>query len=88
VNDAGRLARADEDAILPVSIGTVVWSVLLVVLLACRSTLEANGTTWWTGVAAVGVVSGIGGIVFLRWRRGRAVRRSAARTPAGPTVQE
>ncbi len=72
----GNLGQSDTDAILPVAIGTAVWSVLLVVLLLVRSTLAANGTTWWIGAAAVGVVSGVGGLIFLRWRRRRAMRRS------------
>ena len=76
---AARLEQSDTDAILPVSIGTIVWSVLLIGLLAMRSTLDENGTTWWIGAAAVGVVSGAGGVLFLRWRKGRAARRS------GPT---
>jgi integral membrane sensor domain MASE1 len=73
-----RLDESDSDAILPVAIGTVVWAVLLVVLVVARPTLEENGTTWWIGAAAVGVVSGAGGVLFLRWRKQRAIRRSAA----------
>lgn len=72
----GRLEQSDSDAILPVSIGTAVWAVLLVGLLISKSTLDANGTTWWIGAAAVGVVSGVGGLVFLRWRKRRAMRRA------------
>ena len=70
-----RLRESDEDALLPVSIGTGVWIVALVVLVIMRPTLDANGTTWWIGVAVVGVVSGVLGLVFLRWRKGRAGRR-------------
>jgi ABC-type nickel/cobalt efflux system permease component RcnA len=88
VTDRGRLVRADADAILPVTIGTAVWALVLVALLLGRSTLDANGTTWWLGAAAVGLVSGIGGIAFLRWRRVRTAGRSAAATPAGPADQE
>jgi hypothetical protein len=72
-----RLDESDADAILPVAIGTVAWAVVLVALLAFRPTLEDHGTTWWIGAAAVGVVSGLGGLVFLRWRKGRAMRRAA-----------
>lgn len=67
----GRLERSDSDALLPVSIGTIVWIVALVGLVIARPTLDANGMTWWIGAAAVGVVSGVGGVVFLRWRRRR-----------------
>ena len=71
-----RVRESDEDALLPVSIGTGVWLVALVVLVALRGTLAENGTTWWIGVAIVGTVSGLLGLVFLRWRKGRASRRS------------
>jgi hypothetical protein len=67
----GRLARSDSDAVLPVSIGTVVWIVALIALILLRSRLEESGRGWWLGVAVVGVVTGVGGVVFLRWRRGR-----------------
>jgi hypothetical protein len=67
----GRWQQSDSDAILPVSIGTVVWALLLVGLLVAKPTLDANGTSWWIGAALVGLVSGLGGLVFLRWRRGR-----------------
>jgi H+/Cl- antiporter ClcA len=72
-----RLDEADEDAILPVSIGTVVWLLVLVGLLIQRSTLEVNDTSWWIGVAVIGVVSGVGGVIFLRWRKRRRLRRSS-----------
>lgn len=71
-------SRSDDDAILPVSLGTAVWSVLLVVLLTQRARLEDAGTEWWISASAVGVVSGALGVVFLRWRRGRMDRRPAA----------
>jgi hypothetical protein len=70
-----RVSESDEDALLPVGIGTAVWVVVLAVLVLMRSTLEANGTTWWIGAAVVGVVSGLGGLMFLRWRKGRARKR-------------
>jgi hypothetical protein len=71
-----RLQDSDSDAILPVSLGTLVWLVVLVVLIARRPALEASGSTWWIGAAAVGVVSGAGGVLFLRWRRARIAARS------------
>jgi hypothetical protein len=72
-----RFSQSDTDAILPVTLGTLAWTILLVVLLLLRSTLDERGTTWWIGAAAVGVVSGVGGILFLRWRKGRMSARSA-----------
>jgi protein-S-isoprenylcysteine O-methyltransferase Ste14 len=76
VASTSRIEQSDEDAILPVSLGTIVWCLVLVVLLFQRSTLEANGTSWWIGVAVVGIVSGIGGVLFLTWRKGRRNRRT------------
>ena len=66
--------RSDEDAVLPVSIGTVAWLVVLVVLLARKSELDANGHGWWIAVASVGLVTGIGGVLFTRRRRSRMAR--------------
>lgn len=73
---ASRIEKSDEDAILPVAIGTVVWFAVLVVLVALRGRLEESGVSWWIGAAAVGVLSGALGLVFLRWRRGRMDRCS------------
>ncbi|MDI1289950.1 MAG: DUF2530 domain-containing protein [bacterium] len=66
--------RSDEDAVLPVSLGTVAWLVVLVVLLARKSELDADGSGWWIAVAAVGLVTGIGGVLFTRRRRSRMTR--------------
>jgi hypothetical protein len=66
------LAQSDRDAVLPVSIGTVAWLAVLIALIVARPALDDNGTTWWIGAAAVGVVSGAGGVLFLKWRRKRA----------------
>ena len=73
-----RFADADEDAVLPVSLGTTVWLVALIVLVAMRGTLDENGVGWWIAAAAVGFVSGACGVLFLLWRRGRRDRRARA----------
>ena len=73
---------SDEDAVLPVSIGTAIWLALFIILIARKSSLDENGTGWWIAVAAVGLVSGIGGVIFLRWRRGRV---RSDRAPADPS---
>lgn len=65
------LADSDSDAILPVAIGTAAWAVALAILLLAWPRLDENGTTWWVGVAVVGLLSGLIGLVFLRWRKGR-----------------
>ena len=75
-----RIERADEDAILPIAIGTVVWAVLLVILAIKQDALTENGTSWWLNVAIIGVISGTGGMVFLIWRRRRLDRRASGVT--------
>ena len=60
---------------MPVAIGTGMWFALLVALIAVRGTLEESGTSWWIGVAAVGLLSGALGLVFLRWRVRRRTDR-------------
>ena len=72
-----QLDQSDEDAILPVSLGTIVWFLVLVGLLMQRNGLEEDGNSWWISVAVVGLVSGLGGVVFLTWRK----RRLASRQP-------
>jgi len=71
------LEKSDEDAVLPVSIGTGIWLVLLVALLIRKPSLDESGTGWWIAVALVGFVSGALGVVFLRWRRSRMARLRA-----------
>ena len=67
---------SDDDAVLPVSIGTGIWLVLLVALVVRKPTLDENGTGWWIAVALVGFISGAGGVLYLRWRRARLRSRS------------
>ena len=81
-----RLDDSDSDAILPVSIGTIAWCIVLVGLLIAKPALDDSGTTWWIGAAAVGVVSGAGGVIFLRWRKQRAAHRAAG--SSAPAAQE
>ena len=66
-----RAERSDADGLVPVAIGTGIWVIVLVGLLVARPGLEEYGTTWWIGVAAVGTISGVIGLVFLRWRQRR-----------------
>jgi len=67
--DRGR--QTDADALIPVAIGTAAWAIALVILIVQRDTLEAAGRSWWLGVAAVGLVSGLGGLAFLTWSKRR-----------------
>jgi protein-S-isoprenylcysteine O-methyltransferase Ste14 len=70
------LEESDSDAILPVSIGTGVWLLVLVSLVVAKPSLDESGATWWIGAAAVGLISGAGGVLFLVWRKRRARGRS------------
>lgn len=72
-----RLADSDADAIAPVVIGTVAWAAALVVLLLVWPRLVEGGTTWWVAVAGIGLLSGLIGLAFLRWRRRRHASRGA-----------
>ena len=72
---------------MPVSIGTAVWAVALVGLVIAKPRLDESGTTWIIGVAVVGLLSGLIGLLFLRWRKERAGRRrGTAAGPAGGTA--
>jgi hypothetical protein len=56
-------------------IGTGAWVVALVCALLIHATLTGRGRGWWIGCAAVGVLLGLFGIVFLRLYERRIVRR-------------
>ncbi len=56
---------------MPIIIGTAAWVIAAIVLLIFRADLEQAGTTWWFGACAVGVVSGLGGIAYVLYRRRR-----------------
>lgn len=56
---------------MPIIIGTIAWVIAAIVLVFFRSDLEQAGTTWWFGACAVGVVSGLGGIAYVLYRRPR-----------------
>lgn len=71
-NVSGEGIQQNEGALLPIAIGTALWAVVGVGLLIGRTGIPA-GSEWWLATCAVAVVSGLGGIAYLR-RRGR--RRS------------
>ena len=62
--------HAKDDALVAVSTGTVIWLVVGVVLLVLRERIP-QGSQWWLATCAIAVMSGIGGIVYLRRRRRR-----------------
>ena len=69
-DSADQAAGAEHtDAVVPVTVGTVLWAIAFVVLLPFRSRLKANGTDWWLWVCAAGFVLGILGSLWVRRRR-------------------
>jgi len=62
---------SNGDALAPIIVGTATWVVAAIVLLFFRDTLHTAGTTWWFGACAVGILSGLGGIAYVLYRRRR-----------------
>ncbi len=58
-----------SDAVVPVTVGTVLWAVVLVGLLPFRTRLEAAGKDWWIWVCLTGLVLGVLGSLWVRRRR-------------------
>ncbi len=65
-----RAEQSDADGILPVAIGTGAWAIALVVLLILRPSV-AQVDDLWIAIAAVGLLTGLLGLLFLRRRRRR-----------------
>lgn len=66
-----------------IAVGTAIWAVLLLVALADRGDLVADGRGWWIWTAFAGVVFGLLGIVFLRHRANRIARSASMGAPPG-----
>ncbi len=62
--------RQKDDALVAVTTGTVIWVVVGLVLLVLRGRIDP-GSEWWLWTCVVAVVSGVGGILYLRRRRQR-----------------
>ena len=62
--------HAKDDALVAVSTGTISWLVVGAALLVLRERIP-QGSEWWLGTCAVAVISGVGGILYLRRRRRR-----------------
>jgi hypothetical protein len=65
----------DVDGVSAVAVGTVAWTVALIVLLFARTSLETSGRTWWLWVCVSGALFGCAGLVFLVRRRNRRLSR-------------
>lgn len=59
-----------DDALVAVSTGTIIWLVVGAALLVLRERIP-QGSEWWLGTCTVAVMSGVGGILYLRRRRRR-----------------
>ena len=68
------------DAVLPVTVGTALWGIALVVLLVLRPRLVDAGTDWWIWVAAIGLGLGLLGTAWVRHRRAAQQAAPAAAT--------
>ena len=58
----------DVDAKKVVLIGTLLWVLLFVILLALYSTLADSGLEWWLHTAGVGILLGGVGLIMIRKR--------------------
>lgn len=60
----------DADGVNAVALGTIAWTVALVVLLLFfRQPLADADASWWIWVCAVGAVLGVMGLVYVTRRR-------------------
>ncbi len=64
----------DVDGLQAVTVGTALFAVVGVVLVALRDRLAAAGDTWWLGVAVSGVGLGLLGLLYCWRRRHRRTR--------------
>ena len=73
------LKPLEVNGITAVTIGTIAWSIALVVLVFARGWLAETGRTSWLGIAAAGVVLGLLGY---RYTTRRVVRLGLERGPS------
>jgi len=71
------------DDVTAVTVGTVAWAVLLVVLLAMYGRLEDDGHESWVWIAAAGFGLGLIGIRHVRRRRDALARIEADHAGSG-----
>jgi membrane protein DedA with SNARE-associated domain len=71
-----RRYASDDNAFLPVALGTIAWLASLVYVTAVTGVQPEEGQVWWFAVTVIGSLSGIFGLVFLRWRMKRKRERA------------
>lgn len=64
-------SAGDRTAIPAVIVGTIAWIVALLSVTLTQGIGMPGTGVWWWGVTAIGTVSGVVGLIFLRWRRSR-----------------
>ena len=72
---APELVPVDVDGVFAVAVGTVLWGVAFVVLLAFNGRLRDDGRLWWLATCGIGFLVGLLGLWYVRRRRD-AIRRS------------
>jgi hypothetical protein len=78
---ADEISALDVDGVGAVAVGTVLWTVALVLCLVLRGPLTDAGRGWWTWVCLTGALLGAAGYMFVRRRRDAY---AAAHTDIGP----
>ena len=74
-------AHDQTDAVVPVTVGTAIWGIALVVTFALRERLAQSDAQWWVWTCAVGFGLGLFGCWWVRRRRSRL--DAARRSPSG-----
>jgi hypothetical protein len=71
----------ETDDVRTVAVGTALWAVAFVVLLALRLLDVTRIETWWVVMCACGAVLGVAGVRFCQRRRAAIERDKAAGLP-------
>ena len=67
-------SKSDRTAIPAALVGTGVWIIALIAVTFIIGPQIPDDGVWWWGVCLIGTISGVIGLVFLRWRRARMLR--------------
>jgi hypothetical protein len=74
------VAPLDVDGVGAILVGTIAWTVGLVICLLLRDRLAADGHAWWTWVCLAAALMGVPGLWFVRRRRDAYAGAKAATT--------
>ncbi len=74
---AADLAPLDVDGVGAITVGTIAWTIGLILCLVLRGPLNDAGFGWWVWVCLAGALLGLPGLWYVRRRRD-AYRRAAA----------